>query len=146
MILYLDTSALVKLYVEEAGSAVVTSGVQAAGVVATARIAYAEARAAFARHRREGGLTAASLRRVVAHLDDDWPRYTVVEITDALVRTAGRYAEHHALRGFDGLHLAAATELRRPDARVTFACFHRALSRAARHEQLLVLPRARSPA
>jgi predicted nucleic acid-binding protein len=143
VILYLDTSALVKLYVEEAGSPAAASWVAEAGVVATARIAYAEARAAFARQRREGGLTAASLRRVVAHLDDDWVRYAVVEITDALVRTAGRYAERYALRGFDALHLAAAAELRQPEDTVAFASFDRALSRAARRERMLPLVPAR---
>jgi predicted nucleic acid-binding protein len=136
VILYLDTSALVKLYVEEAGSTDVASWVERAGVVATARIAYAEARAAFARQQREGGLTTRSLRRAVAHLDDDWARYTVVEITDALVRSAGRYAERHALRGFDAMHLAAATQLRGAGETVEFGCFDGALNRAARREKL----------
>jgi len=143
VILYLDTSALVKLYVEERGSAAVAEWVAEAGIVAAARIAYAEARAAFARSRREGGLTPASLRRVVAHLDDDWARYAIVEITDAVVRTAGRYAERHALRGFDALHLAAATELRRPKGAVAFGCFDRALNRAAQGEKLLPLASVR---
>ena len=49
MILYLDTSALVKLYVREHGSAAVRALVERADVVATSVVAYAEARAAFAR-------------------------------------------------------------------------------------------------
>ncbi len=48
MILYLDTSALVKLYVSEEGSEIVRGAVESAGRVATSRIAYAEARAALA--------------------------------------------------------------------------------------------------
>jgi predicted nucleic acid-binding protein len=58
LILYLDTSALVKLYVEEAGTGEVATRVDEATIVATCRVAYAQARAAFARHRREGGLAA----------------------------------------------------------------------------------------
>ena len=61
MIVYLDTSALVKLYVEEAGSAAIATCVERATAVTTARVTYAEARAAFARYRREGGLTPAGL-------------------------------------------------------------------------------------
>lgn len=143
MILYLDTSALVKLYVEEVGSTDVALWVEQVGVVVTARIAYAEARAAFARQRRERGLTTASLRRVVTHFDEDWGRYAVVEITDALVRIAGRYAERHALRGFDALHLAAATQLRGSGDPVAFGCFDRALNHAAHREKLLSLAPAR---
>jgi len=141
VILYLDTSALVKLYVEETGTTEVAVWVEQASIVATARIAYAEARAAFARHRREGGLTAALLRRVVAHLDADWGRYAVVEISDALVRNAGRLAERHGLRGFDAIHLAAATDLRDPDDGLAFGCFDGELNRAARRERLTALVR-----
>lgn len=45
MILYLDTSALVKLYVRERGSVSVRALVEQADVVASSVIAYAEARA-----------------------------------------------------------------------------------------------------
>jgi predicted nucleic acid-binding protein len=56
MILYLDTSALVKLYVEEIGSNEVKKLVKTAQIVSTSRIAYVEARAGFARKLREGEL------------------------------------------------------------------------------------------
>ena len=49
MILYLDTSALVKLYVREAGSVLVRRATEASEAAATSTVAYAEARAAFAR-------------------------------------------------------------------------------------------------
>ena len=52
MMLYLDTSAVVKLYVEESMSSEVVVAVEEAEAVATSLIAYAEARAAFARARR----------------------------------------------------------------------------------------------
>lgn len=54
MILYLDTSSLVKLYVAELGSAQVRQMVVRAGVVATSVVAFPEARSAFARLAREG--------------------------------------------------------------------------------------------
>jgi antitoxin (DNA-binding transcriptional repressor) of toxin-antitoxin stability system len=53
--LYLDTSALVKLYVDEEGALAVRHAVDQAELVATSAIAYAEARAAFARRHWEGG-------------------------------------------------------------------------------------------
>lgn len=138
MILYLDTSALVKLYVEEAGTKDVVTWVDEAAVIATCRIAYAESRAAFARLRREGGLTDTLWRRTVANLDDDWARFAIVEVTDGLVRNAGRLADRYALRGFDAVHLAAALELKTDRNAVGFGCFDARLSEAARRTKLAV--------
>lgn len=38
-----------------------------------------------------------------------------VEVTDALVRSAGSLAQAHRLRGYDAVHLAAAQMLRDSD-------------------------------
>ena len=134
--LYLDTSALVKVYVEEDGSEAVAVALEGAEAACTVRISYTEARAAFARHRREGALTPADLRRVVRALDEDWPTFQVVEASDGLVRRAGALAERHALRAHDAIQLAAALELRRGGVSPEFACFDVALLRAARRERL----------
>ncbi|MBI4560441.1 MAG: type II toxin-antitoxin system VapC family toxin [Candidatus Rokubacteria bacterium] len=108
MRLYLDTSALVKLYVDEEGSPVVRSAVDQAGLIATSAIAYVEARAAFVRRRHEGGLSAGEYRRVIRDLDADWARYLVVEVTGSLIREAARLAEAHRLRAYDAVYLACA--------------------------------------
>ena len=63
MILYLDTSSLVKLYVEEPGSPAVHADVEGSELVTTSIVAYTEARAALARRRREGSLTAGDHRK-----------------------------------------------------------------------------------
>ena len=111
MICYLDTSALVKLYVEEEGSAQVREYVERALLVATSKVAYAEARAAFARCRREELLSESAYRKVVANLDADWSSYYVLELTDAVIREAGVLAERCALRGFDSIHLSSVLTL-----------------------------------
>lgn len=113
MTLYLDTSSLVKLYVRERGSAGVKSRVASAAVVSTSRVAYPEARAAFARRHREGGLRTAGLRRAVSALDRDLAAFLVVELDETVAREAGHLAERHALRGFDAIHLASALTLGR---------------------------------
>jgi len=53
VILYCDTSALLKLYVKEEASDEVLASARASSVVAVSRIAWAEAYAAFARRMRE---------------------------------------------------------------------------------------------
>jgi predicted nucleic acid-binding protein len=135
LIAYLDTSSLVKLYAEEEGSPLVRELVERSELVATSVVAYAEARAALARQRREGGLTAAGYDRAKADFERDWPRYLTIEASEAVYRSAGDLAEKHHLRGFDSLHLASYLALYREGARQTrFSAFDEALNRAARKE------------
>ncbi len=112
MILYLETSSLVKLYVREKDSEAVRACVEASEAVATSVLAYAEARAAFARKLREQGITRDAHGAVKRALDADWPSFFVLNVTAGTARAAGDLAEKHGLRGFDALHLASAVELR----------------------------------
>jgi predicted nucleic acid-binding protein len=140
VILYLDTSALVKLYVAESGTESVATAAERATALVTVRITYAEARAAFARHARTKGLGRGALRRVVRQLDEEWGQYSIVEVSDALVRRAGVLAERHHLRGYDAVQLSAAVDLRLGGATdVAFASFDSRLNHAARHEKLGLL-------
>jgi uncharacterized protein len=136
MMLYLDTSALVKLYVTESESLLVRSWVAEATVVLTAAITYAEARAALAQSRRSGVLSSSDLRRAVAELDAAWPGYNAVGITEALVQRAGRLAEAHALRGYDAVHLAAGLQVHSREEHCRFGAFDARLNDAARREGL----------
>lgn len=136
MTLYLDTSALVKVFLAEAGSASVMAWIETARVLVTSRITYAEARAALARGRRIGLLSASDLRVAVAELDAAFRTHAVVEVTEALVHRAGQLAETHALRGYDAVQLAAALEASCDEDAVVFATFDRALADAALREGL----------
>jgi predicted nucleic acid-binding protein len=138
--LYLDTSALVKLYVDEADSRDTRTRVASADAVATSRVAYPEARAAFARRQREGGITKPALARVRAALDRDLERFVVVELSAKVARRAGELAERRQLRGFDAIHLASALELSElTGAEPDFLCFDLALRGAAADEGLSAL-------
>ena len=113
MILYLDTSAWLKLYVDERGTQEVIEAVRSAELVAISQIAYAEARAALARVLREKRTTKAEHRRRVTALDADYAEVLKVEVSQELVKQAGELAESHALRGFDAIQLASARWLAR---------------------------------
>ena len=108
MICYLDTSALVKIYVAEEDSAMVKEKVNLATIVATSKVAYPEARAAFARARREGILTDMTYQVVVDNFNAEWLSYYKLELTDRICYLAGTLSEKHSLRGFDSIHLASA--------------------------------------
>lgn len=140
MLLYLDSSALVKLYVNEPGSETVHALVHQASVVATSVIAYPEARAAVARRVREAVLTPDQALRIKAGLAADWGAFWVIPVRDDIARTAGDLSELHALRGMDALHLASALWLdRQHDDRLVFAVWDRRLAGGARAAGLVVV-------
>ncbi len=137
--LYLDTSALIKLYVEEVGADRVEVAVEGAEVVATSVVAYAEARAALARRHREKDFTASEYRVLVSELDASWQGYERLGLTEGLAREAGVLAEEHALRGFDAVHLASALRLAQRFPSSAFLAFDERLSAAAERTSLSVL-------
>ncbi len=140
MIVYLDTSSLVKLYVDEYGSEKIREIVNTSRVIATSKIAYAEARAAFARKQREGGFSPKQLRKIVEELNRDWDSYFVLEITDGVIRTAGEVAEKHILRGFDAIHLASSIHLKnKTGSEIYFSSGDLKLNQIAEKEGMLVL-------
>ena len=134
MTLYLDTSSLVKLYVLEPGTEAVQKLVAAATIVATSSIAYTETRAALARRRRERTLRPGEFASTRAAFEAEWSKYLAIDVTTALCREAGDFAERYRLRAYDGMHLAAFAEIaRRAGTRDTrFSSFDAALNRAAR--------------
>lgn len=133
MTLYLDTSSLIKLYVTEAGSEIVRQLVGDASVVATSVVAYAETRAALARLRREGVLTASRLTSAKREFGEQWATYLTLEATDSLCRAAGEFAEKYSLRGFDSIHLATFAEVaqRAGTEDTRFSSFDERLNQAA---------------
>jgi predicted nucleic acid-binding protein len=132
--LYLDTSDLVKLYLDEPDSDDVRALVDRAEVVATSVVAYPEARATFARRRRERLMTAAESAAAVRQLDADWPRLLSIAVSEDVARAAGRLADVHGIRGCDAVHLASFESLvtRSGDEDVRFSCADERLVKAAR--------------
>jgi len=132
--LYLDTSSLVKLYVTEPDSEAVAALTRDSDVVVTSALAYPEARATFARRRRERLMTPAESKSAIAQLDADWPRFVVVTLDEDLARAAGELAQTHRLRGADAVHLASFQALLgwSDDEDVQFSAADAKLVRAAR--------------
>lgn len=134
MTLYLDTSSLVKLYLDEPGADEVARLVAGAAVVVTSTLAYPEARATMARRRRERLMTPREHAEAVRHLDLDWPRFVTLPFDADLALAAGRLADAHGLRGGDAVHLASfeAVLTSAGEEEVRFSCADDRLTRAAR--------------
>ena len=109
---YLDTSSLLKLHVEEPASDQVRELVRKATVTVTSNVAYAETRAALGRRRRDGTLTAAAFRTAKQDFEAGWPTF-VIPASPKVCLEAGNLAEDYALRGFDSIHLASFAEILR---------------------------------
>lgn len=127
---YFDTSAIVKLVVNEDGSAEAGALWDASDVAVTSRLAYAEARVAITSAVRGGRLSRQSLTGVKLALEDRFQELDLIEVTDDVVRNAGDLAEEHALRGYDAVHLASALAMG-PDGLV-LATWDEDLARAGR--------------
>ncbi len=84
MILYLDTSSLVKLYVQERHSEAVHGWAQHTDVFATSRVAFPEMLAALARRRREGDFDAESFQLVAGAFKQQWLDFAIIELDPGL--------------------------------------------------------------
>jgi uncharacterized protein len=136
-VIYLDTSALIKRFVNEKGSLLVRSLVQRETAVATAKIAYAEIFAGLARKLREGNLPKAHYALACRQFDRDWHAYVRVELGDDILGLARDLIQRHPLRGFDAVHLASALTLKTAlEEEVTFAAADGRLLRAAKAENV----------
>lgn len=138
MVVYLDTSSLVKLYVQEEDSNAIEKLVGSSEVVATSLIAYAEARSAFARRSKEDVYSIDEYRQIILRFDQDWENYLRIGVTGDLVRRAGDLAEKYRLRGFDAIHLSSAIMFREElSFPVYFSCSDQKLQNASRMENFM---------
>ena len=105
---YFDTSALVKQYLQEAGSKMVLELLKTGDKVYTASLTYAETHAAFSRRTREGRLTRETTRKLTLRFDEDWESYDSVIMSEDVLSLARQMLYRHPLRSADAIHLASA--------------------------------------
>lgn len=110
-IYYLDTSALIKRYVQESGTAWLRTQITPPTdhVLLTARITMVEVYSALARRKREGSVPAAdcavATRAFAAHSITE---YDFIELDLNLINLARDLLERHSLRAYDAVQLASA--------------------------------------
>ena len=140
MILYVDTSALLKAYVEEEGSPVVRDQLGQANRLTTSAITYVEVHTALARRRHRGGLSPVEYRKAMRSFEEDWARFLRVDVGDAVLSEAARLGTAHVLRAYDAIHLGSAVVLRSQlRADIMLASWDAELDAAAARERFTVL-------
>ena len=140
---YLDTSALIKLYIEEEGTERIAGIVEEADDVRLVILDLTpiEARSAIRRREREGDIESADADWVLRQIEDNASSLFLVQpSTSAVLEEAARLIDRHPLRAYDALQLAGCLVLRDGmPGPVTFVCADTRLCDAARQERLEVL-------
>jgi predicted nucleic acid-binding protein len=145
MILYLDSSALVKRYVTEKGSREVGDLIAAADVVGSSVLCRVEVAAALARAARGAIITTAAQRTASEAMAAHWQDMVGLPVADGVLRRAETLVVTQRLRGYDAVHLASAAFWQDLlDEPVTLATFDRELWNAAADVGLETWPAALS--
>jgi predicted nucleic acid-binding protein len=133
MILYLDSSALVKRYVEEPGWREVAEAVERADLVGTVVVSRVEVAAALSKAVRLEALAREEAWKAVQVFREEWPELVSLRITELLISRAETLAWDYGLRGYDAVQLAAASVWQEMmGERVTLSTFDRRLWATAR--------------
>jgi uncharacterized protein len=142
MIVYWDTSALAKEYIEEAGSREVHALLDNKAIIpGSAVIIEVEMADALQKAIHLYNVSETLVAESWQDFLEDWGAFTHFQVSESLMSRASHIAFHYKLRGYNSLHLAAALmwqeSLGMP---VTLATFDRELWLAAREAGLDAWP------
>jgi predicted nucleic acid-binding protein len=143
-IIYLDTSALLKRYVEEKGTRELSVIWPSFDVIGTALITQAEIGAALSKAQRLKWIQEHSAQMAWEQFLQEWALLTLIDITPLVINRAGDLVWKYPLRGYDAVHLAAALSWQDlVGEEITFATFDRQLWNSVRRSGLHVWPEER---
>lgn len=140
MIIYVDTSALIKKYVREQGSDKVKDAWNKAMMIGVSMVAFAEFCAALNRKLRENTLSQIEYVTAFNDFKADWHALVRIEVTEHLNAHIERLTTQYPLRGFDAVHLASALYFQEFETEIiSFLCADDRLNNAAQQEGLNVV-------
>jgi len=137
-LVYFDSSALVKLVVEEEGSDVASALWDGCDAALSSRLAYPEVCAALAAAHRNHELDDEGYAAAARGWEEFWAATRPVELTADVERRAGELARERALRGADAVHLASMLAVESAD--LVVAVWDRRLHAGVVAERLLTAP------
>jgi predicted nucleic acid-binding protein len=113
MIIYFDSSALVKMFVEEEGSPAIKKFASDAlpkenVIFATSAVTKAEVMAGLAAMRRGRYLTQRRFQKAVMDFRERWKVFHIPEVTVFLIDRSGEIGLNHKIKGCDAFQLASA--------------------------------------
>ncbi len=115
MNVFLDTSALVKLFHEEKGTEAVTDFIKKTNVIWISELAKLEIISAFCRMLRRKDINVIEFNRVLELCDEQMSSFKVIPLGSVTLEQAGyllkEFGIRFSLRTLDAIHLAAFTLL-----------------------------------
>jgi len=133
MTVYLDTSAFVKLYVDENGSQKVRSVISKANSLAISEIGLVESYSALFRKALHEGYQLRHLERIINDLERDWLALGRIHLNDPVIAETKKIIKKYFLRSYDAIHLASALILSKAlGKRIGFLCFDNKLNEVAK--------------
>lgn len=111
MITYFDTSAFIKLIINEIGTDEVESYWDEDGDVASCQLIVVESTAALVRARQSDRISIATYKSSISLLDNLYARLTIVNIDENLLADACDVTKTEKLRAYDAVHLASALKI-----------------------------------
>jgi uncharacterized protein len=125
MTTYIDSSALLKCYIDDHDSAMAEQLVDSDPVRATSWVTYTEVRRNLARH-----LDGTARRDAYRQFEKDFDQFAAVTVDETICRTAATIGETLGVRSLDAIHLASAQRLLITG--LTFITFDLSQAQAAR--------------
>lgn len=138
MIAFWDSSAFLKLLVDEGGSADAERTWNEVPRGTASRLAFPEVSAALSAARRAGRLEISDERRARGRWAEYVAMIDVIELTEAVATRAAKLASEHVLSGADAVHLASALAMSEVD--TVLVTWDRRLRSAATALGLAVVP------
>jgi predicted nucleic acid-binding protein len=141
---YFDTSALLKLYIEERGTDQVISIAESLVAGNTDNIVIldvtlVESRSAVRRREREGDIPTREANQIIERIGEDRSSLYLVEPASSVTEEAARLIDSHPLRALDALQLGGLTVRRSTPPPPTFVCADERLCHAANVEGLATI-------
>lgn len=131
--LFCDTSALMKLYVNEAGSAQMLALAQSATSIFVAEITWVEMRAALAQRVRLQSTPPLAADEALDRLRKEWSQFQKIAADAKLLDMAGDLAAAFGLRAYDSVQLAAASAVHKATSgQMRMCCFDKQMNVAAK--------------
>lgn len=132
MILFFDTSALLKLFVREQHSEAICEAANTTSLIVVSQLTWVEMCAALGLKQRTRQIDAPQAIQALQELRDEWDRYSKLAVDQTLISTAGELALTFGLRAYDSLQLASAQRAHSQAGNtLAFVCFDKQLNAAA---------------
>lgn len=137
MLVFMDTSVLLKLYLDEEDSGMARSVLESDAEIAAASITHVEMHSALSRRHREGTLSQGNLEKILHAFEADWFHFGKVPPDPVVLRKAAKICLLHPLRSLDAIQLSSALAISEDRQEpFVFLTADKRLEAAARREKL----------